>query len=192
MASPETATPEAPPRSDGLRTALGIGGLIAVVLGLLIVFFPGASGAVTTQIIAALTAAYALVVGVVYIGSALFGRAIGGWARTGYTLLGLLYVIGGVVMLANLKVTGALLALFLTVTIGVLWIFEAVLAFSTLSQAKSKVWGIIHGVIGLIAGLTLLFSPLLGAVTLWLLLGISMIVLGVAQAVRAFGMKSAE
>ncbi|WP_053387549.1 HdeD family acid-resistance protein [Leucobacter japonicus] len=192
MASSAPTTPEAAASSNALRTALGIGGLIAIVLGLLIVFFPGASGAVTTQIIAALTAAYALVVGVVYVGSALFGRTVGGWARTGHIVLGLLYVIGGFVMLANLKATGALLALFLTITIGVLWIFEAVLAFSTLSQAKSKVWGIIHGVIGLLAGLTLIFSPLLGAVTLWLLLGISMIILGIAQAVRAFGMKSAE
>ena len=189
------SSPESRPQirvSDGIRTALGIGGLIAVVLGLLIIFFPAKSGAVTMQIVAAVTAAYALVVGVVYLGSAVFSRVIGGWARTGRILLGLLYVIGGIVMLANLGATAALLTVFLSVTVGVLWLFEGVLAFTTLDRAASRVWGIIHGVVSVIAGLTLVLSPLLGAVTLWLLLGISMLVLGVVQSVRAFGMKPVE
>jgi uncharacterized membrane protein HdeD (DUF308 family) len=37
-----------------------------------------------------------------------------------------------------------------------------------------------------------MLSPLLGAVTLWLLLGISMVVMGVVQVVRAFKGGSAE
>ena len=175
---------------DGLRTALGIGGLIAIVLGLLIVFFPAASGAATMQIVAALAAAYALVVGVVYLGTAVFTRTIGGWARTGRVVLGLLYVIGGVVMLVNLGATAALLTVFLSVTVGALWLFEGVLAFTTLKQSPSRTWSIIHGVISVLAGAILILTPLLAAVTLWLLLGISMLVLGVVQAVRAFGMKS--
>ncbi|MFD5598451.1 HdeD family acid-resistance protein [Leucobacter sp. NPDC058333] len=190
MSTQATGAAQKSSLGDGFRTALGIGGLIAVVLGLLIIFFPAKSGAVTMQIVAAVTAAYALVVGVVYLGTALFGRGIGGWARTGHIVLGLLYVIGGVVMLVNLGATAALLTIFLSVTVGVLWLFEGVLAFTTLKQAPNRVWGIIHGVISVLAGLTLILSPLLGAVTLWLLLGISMLVLGIVQAVRAFGMKT--
>ncbi|WP_200330883.1 HdeD family acid-resistance protein [Leucobacter sp. L43] len=187
--STETSARHAP--GDGIRTALGIGGLIAIVLGLLIIFFPAKSGAVTMQIVAALAAAYALVVGVVYIATAVFTRMIGGWARTGRIVLGLLYVIGGVVMLVNLGATAALLAIFLSVTIGALWLFEGVLAFSTVKQSPNRAWSIIHGVISVLAGATLIVTPLLAAVTLWLLLGISMLVLGIVQAVRAFGMKPA-
>ena len=85
MSSPETTLLQR--ASDGVRTAIGVGGLIAVVLGLLIIFFPLKSGEVALQIVAAIIAAYALVVGVVYIGSSIFSRTLGGWARTGHILL---------------------------------------------------------------------------------------------------------
>lgn len=174
---------------DGVRTAIGVGGLIAVVLGLLIIFFPLKSGEVMMQIVAAVMAAYALVVGVVYIGSSIFSRTLGGWARTGHILLGLLYVIGGVIMMANLGATAVVLAVFLSVIVGILWLFEGVLALTMLKQSSNKVWTVIYAIISLIAGIVLLFSPFLGAVTLWLLLGISMVVLGVVQVVRAFMVK---
>lgn len=189
MTSPETNLLQR--AGDGVRTALGVGGLIAVVLGLLILFFPAKSGAVAMQIVAVVMAAYALVVGVVYIGSSVFSRSLGGWARTGHILLGLLYVIGGGVMMANLGAAAAVLAIFLSVTIGVLWLFEGIMAFSVARQSESKVWTIIYGTVSIIAGFTLMFSPLLGAVTLWLLLGISMVAMGAVQVVRAFTLKSA-
>ncbi|QIM19503.1 hypothetical protein G7066_14645 [Leucobacter coleopterorum] len=176
--------------SDGMRIAFGVGGLIAVVLGLLVLFFPVKSGAVVLQIVAAIIAAYALVMGVVYIGSAIFSRTLGGWARTGHILLGLLYIVGGVIMMVNLGATAAVLTVFLTVIIGVLWLFEGIMAFTTVSQSNNKVWTVIYGIISVIAGLVLMLSPLMGAITLWILLGISMVVLGVVQVVRAFSMKS--
>lgn len=175
--------------SDGVRTAIGVGGLIAVVLGLLIIFFPTKSGAVAMQIVAAVMAAYALVVGVVYIGTSLFSRTLGGWARTGHILLGLLYVIGGVIMMVNLGATAVVLAIFLSVTIGILWLFEGVLALTMLKQSSNKVWTVIYAVISIIAGVVLLLSPILSAITLWLLLGVSMVVLGIVQVVRAFSAK---
>lgn len=174
---------------DGLRTVIGVGGLVAVVLGLLILFFPAKSGAITMQIVAAVMAAYALVVGVVYVGSAVFTRTLGGWARTGHILLGVLYLIGGGIMMTNLGAAGAVIAVFLTVTIGVLWVFEGIMALSVSSQGGNRTWTIIYGVVSLIAGFTLMFSPLISAVTLWLLLGVSMVVMGVVQMIRAFGLK---
>ncbi len=174
---------------DGLRIALGVGGLIAFVLGLFVIFAPGASAAVALTITAVLLAVYAIITGIVYLGSSIFSRTLGGWARTGYILLGLLYIIGGVIMLTNLMATGALLALFITITIGVLWLFEGIMAFSLAGKSESKTWAIIMGIVSVLAGLVLLFSPLISAAALWLLLGISMVVLGVVQMVRAFGMK---
>ena len=170
---------------DGIRTALGVGGLVAVVLGLLIILFPGKSGAVAMQIVAAVVAAYALAVGVVYVGTSIFSRSLGGWARTGHVVLGVLYVVGGVVMMVNLGATAAILAIFLSVTVGVLWLFEGVMAFTLLKQSENRVWTVVTGVVSVLAGLALLFSPLLGAITLWLLLGVSMVVLGVVQVARA-------
>lgn len=177
---------------DGLRTALGVGGLIAIVLGALILFFPVKTGAVAMQIIAAVMAAYALVAGVVYVGSAIFGRSLGGWGRIGHIVLGLLYVAGGIVMMVNLGSTAAVLALFLSFTVGFLWLLEGVTALTTMKHSKNKTWTIIYAIVSVIAGLTLVLSPLMGAVTLWLLLGISMVVMGLVQAVRAFKLKPAE
>lgn len=174
---------------DGLRTALGVGGLIAVVLGALILFFPVKSGAVAMQIVAAVMAAYALVAGVVYIGSAIFGRTIGGWARVGHVVLGLLYIAGGIIMMLNLGSTAAVLALFLSFTIGFLWLLEGITALTTLKQSQNKTWTVIYAIVSIIAGLVLVMSPLMGVVTLWLLLGISMVVMGLVQVIRAFKLK---
>ena len=41
------------------------------------------------------------------------------------------------------------------------------------------------------AGIILLLSPLWGAIVLWWLLGISLVVLGIIQVVRAFTFKAA-
>lgn len=188
MTTPESGSSRK--AADGIRTALGIGGLVALVLGLLIMFFPEKSGAVAMQFVAIAMAAYSLVVGAVYLGSSIFGRSRKGWARTGHALLGLFYLIGGIVVFANLGAAAAVLAVFLSVTIGVLWIFEGVMALSLVKQTERKGWTIFYGVISLIAGLVLIVSPIMGAVTLWLLLGISMVALGLVQAVRAFSLKS--
>ncbi|WP_449278794.1 HdeD family acid-resistance protein [Leucobacter sp. GX24907] len=178
-----------PKLADGIRTALGIGGLIALVLGLLIMFFPEKSGAVAMQFVAIAMAAYALVVGAVYLGSAVFGTSRQGWARTGHILLGLLYVVGGIVVFANLGAAAAVLAVFLSVTIGMLWLFEGVMSISLVKQTTRKGWTIFYGLVSLVAGIVLIASPILGAVTLWLLLGISMVVLGLVQVVRAFSLR---
>lgn len=176
---------------DGLRVALGVGGLIAVVLGLLVLFAPAPSLKGAAGVTAALVAVYAIITGVVYLGSAIFSSAQGGWARTGHILLGLLYIAGGVIMMTNLLASGALLLMFITITIGVLWLFEGIMAFSLAGKSENKTWTIIAGVISVIAGLTLMFSPLMGTLVLWLMLGVSMVVLGATQAIRAFTMKRA-
>ncbi|GAA1600130.1 HdeD family acid-resistance protein [Leucobacter chromiireducens] len=190
----DTTTPTEPTLearfTDGVRTAFGVGGLIALVLGLLIIFNPAKSGAVAMQVLAVIMAAYALVVGVVYLGSSIFSRTLGGWARVGHILLGLLYIAGGIIMMLNIGSAAVVLALFLSITVGILWLFEGVMAFTVASKSDSKIWTIIYGVISVIAGITLMVSPMLGAVTLWLLLGISMIVMGIVQVIRAFTVKS--
>ncbi|KIP52342.1 HdeD family acid-resistance protein [Leucobacter komagatae] len=184
-----TDTPERTVESratDGARVLFGVGGLIAIVLGLFVIFAPKASAGVTLTIIAALIGIYAIVTGIVYVGTAIFARGVGGWSRVGHILLGVLYVVGGVIIMSNLVFAGVVTALMFSIMVGILWIFEGVLAFATAAQSDSKVWSIIYGIISLVAGVVLLLSPMMGAVTLWWLLGISMVVLGVVQVVRAF------
>ena len=67
---------------------------------------------------------------------------------------------------------------------------EAIVGFSTLKSSGHRALTAIYSIVGLIAGLVLIFSPLLGAVTLWLLIGVSMVVMGAIQVVRAFSIRA--
>lgn len=187
-----TAAAEAVERRavDTVRTMLGLGGLLALVVGILILVNPVKSGAIMMQIVAVIVSIYMIGSGAVYLGTAVFSKSLGGWARTGNILLGLLYIVAGVILLANITATAVVLALFLSIFVGVMWIFEGVISFTTVSASGHRTWAIIYGIISVIAGLVLIFSPLLSAVTLWLLIGISMIVLGAVQIVRAFSVKA--
>ncbi|MBO1901467.1 DUF308 domain-containing protein [Leucobacter weissii] len=181
------------PESKGLdivRVFLGISGLISLVLGILILANPVKTGAGLVLIVTVLLAIYLVGVGVIYLGSGIFSKSLEGWPRIGTILLGLLYIVGGIIIFANVSASATVFAVFLSVLIGVLWIIEGVFVFTTLKTSGHRVLTVVYGVISIIAGLVLIFSPLLGAVTLWLLIGISLIVLGAVQVVRAFTVKA--
>lgn len=168
--------------TNGIRTALGLGGLLSVILGILILVWPGK----TAMVVAAIIAIYAIVAGLIYVGLGLFSVGKGGWARIGHIALGILFIIAGVIAFTNLGATTVWLAAFLGILVGIMWIIEGIVSLSTLGNAPSKGWTIFFAIVSLIAGVTLLFSPLWGAVVLWWLLGISAIVLGIIQIFRAF------
>jgi uncharacterized membrane protein HdeD (DUF308 family) len=167
---------------NGVRTAFGVGGVLSILAGILILVWPQASAQFVTVVIAI----YAIVGGLVYAGLGIFSKAKGGWARLGHIVLGLIFIAAGVIALFNLQQATAWLAVFVGVLVGVLWIVEGIVSLSTLGDAASKGWTIFFAIISIIAGLYLVISPLLGAVVLWWLLGILLIVLGIIQIVRAF------
>lgn len=168
--------------TNGIRTALGLGGALSVILGIVILIWPGKTAMVVTAIIAI----YAIVAGLVYAGMGIFATGKGGWSRVGHVLLGVLYVVAGIVAFSNLGLAALSLAVFLGILVGIMWVIEGVVALSTLDLAPSRGWTIFYAIISIIAGVTLLFSPLWGAVVLWWLLGISAIVMGIVQIGRAF------
>ncbi|GAA5208975.1 HdeD family acid-resistance protein [Microbacterium kyungheense] len=170
---------------NGIRTALGIGGVLAVIVGVLILVWPGKTAAVVTAIIAI----YAIAAGLVYAGLGIFSKTKGGWARVGHIVLGILFIIAGVVALFNLAASTAWLALFIGILVGIMWIVEGIVALSTLGDASSKGWSIFFAILSIIAGVIVLFSPVWGVAVLWWLLGISLIVLGIINVVRAFTFK---
>ena len=175
--------------TDVIRTFMGIGGLVALVLGALILFNPVQSGAVMMKVIAVIFACYMIVAGLVFLGSIVFSKTMSGWRRAGNAVLGLLYLIAGIIVFGDISAMAAVLAAFLSIFIGVTWIFEGVMSFVAAQQVAKPVWSIIYGIIAIIAGLVLIFSPILGAVTLWIMLGAAMVVMGLVQIFRAFTVK---
>jgi len=168
--------------TNGIRTALGLGGVLSVILGIVILVWPGKTAMVVTAVIAV----YAIVAGLVYAGMGIFATGRGGWSRIGHVLLGVLYVVAGIVAFSNLGLAAATLAIFIGVLVGIMWIIEGVVALSTIDMAPSRGWTIFFAIISLLAGMSLLFSPLYGAILLWWLLGISAVVMGALQIGRAF------
>ncbi|GAA4178884.1 HdeD family acid-resistance protein [Gryllotalpicola koreensis] len=168
------------PLSTAIRTGLAVSGAVSAVIGLLILIWPGHTAVVVTAIIAA----YAIVAGLVYVALGVFATALGGWARVGHLILGVLFVAGGVVAFTRLGATTAALFVFVGVLIGILWIIEGVAALITLGAARFKLPTLLFALLSIVVGIILLFSPLY-SVVLWLWLGIALLVLGIIQIVRA-------
>jgi uncharacterized membrane protein HdeD (DUF308 family) len=167
---------------NGVRTLLGISGVIALIVGILILVWPGK----TAMVVTAIVAIYAIAGGLVYLGLGIFSKSMGGWARVGHIVLGLVFIVAGIIAFMNLAQTAVWLAVFLGILVGVMWIVEGVVALTTIGGARSKGWTVFFAVLSIIAGIILLFSPLWGAIVLWWLLGISLVVLGILQIIRAF------
>ncbi|BFM23609.1 uncharacterized membrane protein HdeD (DUF308 family) [Microbacterium testaceum] len=168
------------PAVGAVRTALAVSGALSLVIGLIILIWPGR----TAQVAVGIIAVYVIIAGLVNIGIGLFWRS--GWARIGYIVLGVLFIVAGIFSFANLPATTAWLGVFIGTLVGILWIIEGVVSLTTAShQSKARAWTIFFAIISIVAGIVLLFSPLLGAVTLFILIGFSLIVLGVFQIVRA-------
>jgi uncharacterized membrane protein HdeD (DUF308 family) len=167
---------------NGIRTALGIGGVLSVIAGILILAWPGQ----TAMVVTAIVAIYAIAAGLVYAGLGIFSKTKGGWSRVGHIALGILFIIAGVVAFLNLGQATLWLAAFVGILVGILWIIEGIVSLSTLGDAASKGWTIFFAIVSIIAGLFLLFNAITGAAILWWILGISLIVLGIIQVVRAF------
>ena len=165
-----------------VRATLGISGAVSLIVGLLITFWPKSSAVA----LAFLIGIYFLIAGIAYLGLGIFSKGISGGTRALDIVLGLLFVVAGIVTLANPSESAVILGIFLGVFVGILWIIEGVVALVQSGDAASRGWAIFFGLLSLIAGIVLLFSPLWGAVVLFWVAGIALIVLGILQIVRAF------
>lgn len=164
-----------------VRTAVIIAGVLAIAFGVAILVWPTKTAVALTAVIAF----YAIVAGIVYAIIGLISKTLGTGGRIGHVLLGVLYVVAGVFAFSELQASAAFLAAFLAVVLGVMWIIEGFVALFTLGRARSKVLTILFAIISVIAGVVLVTSPLWSALFLWWLAGISLVVLGVLNVVRA-------
>lgn len=167
---------------NGIRAVLGISGGVAVVLGVVLLFWP----AKTISVLAVFLGLYFLVAGIMRLGVGIFGRGIGGGIRTLNIILGILLVLLGVVALKDVSTAAAVLVIFALAFIGVGWIVEGVMALVEAGRVRSSGWAIAYGVLSIIAGLVVLFLPASSAVFLILFAAIALIVLGIIGIVRAF------
>jgi uncharacterized membrane protein HdeD (DUF308 family) len=167
---------------NGVRAALGISGAVAVVLGVVLLFWPEK----TLAVLAIFLGIYFLVAGIMRLGIGIFSRGIGGGVRTLNIILGVLLVIAGVVALKNVTAAATTLVILAIAFIGIGWIIEGVMALVESGSARSSGWAITYGIISILAGLVVLVLPASSALFLLLFAAVALIVLGIIGIVRAF------
>ena len=167
---------------NAIRGTYAILGIAAIILGLALLIWPGA----TLKVAAIALGAYFVVSGVVRIVTAIVELGLpGGW-RVLDILIGLMLSVGGVIMLKNAALSGATLAVLVTMVVGLGWMLEGVMALVESWRMPSSAWAVIYALLSIVAGCIVLFSPI--SSTTWLILfgGCALVVIGIVAIVRAF------
>jgi uncharacterized membrane protein HdeD (DUF308 family) len=162
-----------------------LSGILAVVLGILVLTWPG----ITIVIAAIFFGAYLLITGIAQVIFA-FSLHVSAGGRVLLFVSGAAALILAVLCFRSLEESILLLAIW----IGVGFIFRGVAtAVSAISDPTlpGRGWEIFIGVISLVAGIVMLASPFESIATLTVVVGIWLIVLGVFEVVSAFGIRKA-
>lgn len=167
---------------SGIRAAFGVGGLLALIIGIVILVWPDK----TAMVVAAIIAIWALFAALVNLAIGFFSRQSGNRARTGQLIGGVLMLAFSIWAFANLGAAATGLATLLGIIVGIAWVVQGIVALTVLGGARSKGWGLAYAALSILAGVILLFSPLLAAKVLFVLIGVSFVVLGIAQLLRAY------
>ena len=185
MSSQQTSS--APSPLGGIPTMLAnaawqlnaAAGVAAVVLGVLVLVWPGE----TLVIVGALFGIYLLISGLFQLTGA-FGHHVPGHLRALGLLSGALSILLGLICFRGPMESLLLLAIW----IGFGWLLRGITQIATAVSSDGmpgRGWVIFFGVIGVIAGIVLITSPITSLATLALLAGIWLIVLGVMEVVHA-------
>jgi uncharacterized membrane protein HdeD (DUF308 family) len=169
--------------SPGLLLGAGI---VSVLIGVLVLSWPGA----TIKVIAWLFAVQLLVGGVLQLISAFAaGRGPGG--RVLFALLGALSILVGLLCLREPLQT----ALVLGLLIGAMWVIQGVVGIVEAigsEQGASRGWMVASGVLSVIGGTVVLVYPGASLVVLTWLFGVTLIAIGVLLIVQGITARRAH
>ena len=164
----------------GLIVVLGV---LSVILGLLAIAYPGA----TIVTISIFFAAWLFVSGIFYLISS-FTRDGDTGSRVLSAILGVLSIIVG---WALLRTPFQSVEVFIFV-IGIFFLIQGVMTFiGAFARKAGRNWGIASGILGIIAGIIVLTYPISSAVTLALIAGIWLVILGIMQVVAGIQLRNA-
>ncbi len=164
----------------GLVVVLGV---LSVILGLLAIAYPGA----TIVTVSIFFAAWLFVSGIFYLISS-FTRDGDTGSRVLSAILGVLSIIVG---WALLRTPFQSVEVFIFV-IGVFFLIQGVMTFiGAFARKAGRNWGIASGLLGIIAGLIVLTYPISSAVTLALIAGIWLVILGIMQVIAGIQLRNA-
>ncbi|MFJ9812542.1 HdeD family acid-resistance protein [Streptomyces sp. NPDC101158] len=164
--------------------ALLLSGLVALVMGVLVLVWPGQS----LTVAGVLFGLYLLISGVMHLVAA-FGTHMRTSLRVMAFISGALSILLGLFCFRGAMQSVLLLALW----IGIGWLFQGItqtVAAASDPTMPARGWHVFLGVISALAGVVLIVSPLESAGVLVLLAGIWLVAVGVAEIVTAFMVRS--
>jgi uncharacterized membrane protein HdeD (DUF308 family) len=162
-------------------------GVLAVILGVVMLVWPGPS----IEVAAALFGVYLVVSGVAMLILAFALPAASGGSRFLYFISGAVSVILGILAFRHFGEGYAILLLAIWIAIG--FIFRGVSAVAlaiSYPRFPGRGWSIFFGIVSILAGFVVLAYPFDSIVTLALVVGIWLIILGVMEVISAFVMRS--
>ena len=159
-------------------------GVLSVILGALAIVYPEA----TIVTVSIFFAAWLFVSGIFYV--------IGSFTRDGDTgsrvLSAILGVISIIVGWALLRTPFQSVEVFIFV-IGIFFLIQGVMTFiGAFARKAGRNWGIASGILGIIAGIIVLTYPISSAVTLALIGGIWLIILGIMQVIAGVQLRNSR
>lgn len=160
-----------------IQTSLIIGAILSAIVGTILLAWTGAA----LFIVAMVLGIYFLVRGIVRLVSGIFAPGLTAGGRTLSIILGILLVIVGIFVMKN---PGDSLAL-LGILIGLSWIIDGIATLVESSQAVSRGFAIVAGILGIIAGIVVLFVPLESVAVLTMIAGLFLVVIAIAQIIGA-------
>ncbi len=164
---------------------LALRGVLAIIFGLIALFFPG----IALLAFIAVFAAYAIIDGIVAVVVAI--RERGSLNRWGWVLVeGILSILAGIFALFYPRET-ALILLYIVAAWAILTGIMEIVSAVTLREYLSREWAlIIAGVLSIVFGIILFVRPGIGILSILWLVGVYSIIFGVLFIVRAFQLRS--
>jgi uncharacterized membrane protein HdeD (DUF308 family) len=171
---------------QGIWSSAVVSGLLAVILGVVILVWPGPSIVVTSGVFGA----YLVISGIAMVVLG-FNFPAPAASRFLSVISGVASVVLGVLAFKHFGEGYAVLLL--AIWIGVGFIVRGVTALATAiadKQFPGRGWAIFFGIVSVLAGFIVLAYPFDSIVTLAFVAGIWLVVLGVIEVISGFGMRS--
>jgi uncharacterized membrane protein HdeD (DUF308 family) len=165
----------------GLAVVMGV---VSIILGLLAMFYPGA----TIVTVAIFFAAWLFVSGI-YEVIVSFTRDGDTGARVLHAIIGVLSVIVGFALLRSPFQSVEVMIFVL----GIFWLVQGIMTFvAAFAIKQGRNWRLLIGILGILAGIVILVYPISSALTLAWIGGFWLVVLGIFQIVAGFRLRSAR
>jgi uncharacterized membrane protein HdeD (DUF308 family) len=148
-------------------------GVLTLILGIIVSFHPGGS----LNVVAVLLGILAILSGIFHL-VRIFGR--GEAHRVWSGIVGLAFIVVGVLLIRHLHVTLALIGLY----VGLVWIVQGVTALIAAFAGggrEGRGWWIFFGAISVIAGIVVVSTPVDSLTVLTVLIGIWFIIMGIIE-----------